>query len=130
MDDGVAIAFIVMAVPIILLTGLVSMLVLSNAYMLLGGVSLLLIVLGAVMLTGRGSGIVAGINHMSAAERTGYDLPRLSRAMGAFLLSWSVLPVAIAIGTTAVGVSLAIGIAVTAWTLWYCNTRCRIPSRS
>lgn len=130
MDDGVAIAVIVMAVPIILLAGLVSMLVLGNAYILLGSVSLLLIVLGAVMLTGRGSGIMAGINHMSAAERTGYDLPRLSKAVGVFLLSWSVLPVAIAIGMTAVGVSLTIGIAVTGWTLWYCNARCRIPSRS
>lgn len=130
MDDGVAIAVIVMTVPIILLTSLASMLVLGNAYMLLGSVSLLLIILGAVMLTGRGSGIMAGINHMSAAERTGYDLPRLSKAVGVFLLSWSVLPVAIAIGMTAVGVSLAIGIAVTAWMLWYCNARCRIPSRS
>lgn len=130
MDDGIAIAVIVMAVPIILLTGLVSMLVLGNVYILLGSVSLLLIVLGAVMLTGKGSGIVAGINQMSVAERSGYDLPRLSRAMGAFLLSWSILPVAIAVGTTAVGVSLTIGIAVTAWMLWYCNAHCRIPSRT
>lgn len=129
MNDGIAIAVIVMAVPIILLTGLVSMLVLGNVYILLGSVSLLLIVLGAVMLTGKGSGIVAGINQMSAAERSGYDLDRLSMAMEMFMLSWSVLPVAIAMGMTAVGISLMIGIVVTAWTLWYCNTRCRVPSR-
>ncbi len=103
-----------------------------------GGIGLVALVWGVVLCTGRGAKSVAGINTMESEELAKYDVPKICRATGIFMLVCSAACGAMAVPMYLVGVGkmgegdlvpfvvafaavVAGGCAVL---VWYANRRC------
>ena len=87
MDDGIAMVITYFVLTTFVIVGLIVTLVFDGGTVfLIAGLFLLFLILGVIMLTGRGAGLIAGVNTMSDEERSEYDLPRLSRSFGFFMI--------------------------------------------
>ena len=117
--------------PIIILVGLVATLVSDiGDYILLGGLFLFFLIIGMVLVTGHAIGLVAGVNSMTDSERQEYDLKRVGRAVGLFMLYCSVMPLLILDFNAGLFVIyIIVFLLALVWLLWYINVRCRKTRR-
>lgn len=127
MDDGIAMVITYFALTTFVIVGLIVTLVFDGgAVFLIAGLFLLFLILGIIMLTGRGAGLIAGVNTMSDEERSEYDLPRLSRSFGFFMIVCSFLPLTIGFCRPLTVPMLIIVIAALVVTIWYANAKCKL----
>lgn len=127
MDDGIAMVITYFALTTFVIVGLIVTLVFDGgAVFLTTGLFLLFLIMGIIMMTGRGAGLIAGVNTMSDEERSEYDLPRLSRSFGFFMIVCSFLPLTIGFCRPLTVPMLIAVIAALAVTLWYANAKCKL----
>lgn len=80
-------------------------------------------------MTGHAIGMVVGVDSMTELERQEYDLKKVGRAVGVFMLCCSVMPLLILDFTAGVFVIyIIILLLILIWLLWYTNVRCRKAS--
>lgn len=99
-------------------------------YLLLGGLFLFFLIIGIALVTGHAIGLVAGVNSMTESERQEYDLKKVGRAVGVFMLYCSVMPLLILDFNAGLFVAyIIVFLLILVWLLWYTNIRCRKTSR-
>ena len=127
MDDGIAMVITYFTLTAVVIVGLIVTLVFDGGgEFLIAGLFLLFLILGAIMLTGRGAGLIAGVNTMSDEERAEFDLPRLSRSFGFFMIVCSFLPLTIGFCRPLTVPMLIIVIVALSVTIWYANAKCKL----
>lgn len=131
MEDGTMVAIAAVFGPALILVGLVATLISDvGIYLLLGGLFLFFLIIGIALVTGHAIGMVAGVNSMTESERQEYDLKKVGRAVGAFMLYCSVMPLLILDFNAGAFVAyMVVLLLATIWLLWYINVRCRKASR-
>ena len=117
--------------PILILVGLVASLVSDvGIYVLLGGLFLFFLIIGIVLMTGHGIGMIAGVNTMTESEKKEYDLKKVGRAVGLFMLYCSLMPLlTLDFNAGLFMVYIIVFLLILIWLLWYINVRCRKTSR-
>lgn len=131
MEDGTMVAIAAVFAPALILVGLVATLISDiGIYLLLGGLFLFFLIIGITLVTGHAIGLVAGVNSMTESERQEYDLKKVGRAVGLFMLYCSVMPLLILDFTAGLFVAyMVVFLLILVWLLWYTNVRCRRTSR-
>ena len=131
MEDGTMVAVAMVFGPALILVGLVATLVSDiGSYILLGGLFLFFLIIGIALVTGHAIGLVAGVNSMTESERKEYDLKKVGRAVGLFMLYCSVMPLLILDFTAGLfAIYMTVFLLILVWLLWYINVRCRRTSR-
>ena len=131
MEDGTMVTVAMVFGPALILVGLVATLVSDiGSYILLGGLFLFFLIIGIALVTGHAIGLVAGVNSMTESEREEYDLKKVGRAVGLFMLYCSVMPLLILDFDAGVFVIyMIVFLLILVWLLWYINVRCRRTSR-
>ncbi|WP_400226296.1 DUF3784 domain-containing protein [Methanomethylophilus alvi] len=131
MEDGTMIAITMVFAPILILVGLVASLVSDvGIYVLLGGLFLFFLIIGIALMTGHGIGMVAGVNTMTESEKKEYDLKKVGRAVGLFMLYCSLMPLLILdFNAWLFLIYMIVFLLILVWLLWYTNVRCRKTSR-
>lgn len=131
MEDGTMIAITMVFAPILILVGLVASLVSDvGIYVLLGGLFLFFLIIGIALMTGHGIGMVAGVNTMTESEKKKYDLKKVGRAVGLFMLYCSLMPLLILdFNAWLFLIYMIVFLLILVWLLWYTNVRCRKTSR-
>jgi hypothetical protein len=131
MEDGTMVAITMVFAPILILVGLVASLVSDvGIYVLLGGLFLFFLIIGIVLMTGHGIGMVAGVNTMTESEKKEYDLKKVGRAVGLFMLYCSLMPLlTLDFNAGLFVVYIIVFLLILVWLLWYMNVRCRKTSR-
>lgn len=129
-EDGTMVAITAVFAPVLILVGLVATLISDvGIYLLLGGLFLFLLIIGIALVTGRAVGLVAGVNSMTESERQEYDLEKVGRAVGVFILYCSVMPLLILDFNAGLFVAyIIVFLLILVWLLWYTNIRCRKTS--
>lgn len=117
--------------PAFILVGLVVTLISDiGIYVLLGGFFLFFLILGIALITGHGMGMIAGVNTMTESEKKEYDLEKIGKSVGLFMIVASTLSLTIvAFDATMFAVYTAILLLAIVWLVWYVNVRCRNTSR-
>ena len=117
--------------PILILVGLVASLVSDvGIYVLLGGLFLFFLIIGIALITGHGIGMIAGVNTMTESEKKEYDLKKVGRAVGLFMLYCSLMPLlTLDFNAGLFVVYIIVFLLILVWLLWYMNVRCRKTSR-
>ncbi len=125
------IAITMVFAPILILVGLVASLVSDvGIYVLLGGLFLFFLIIGIALMTGHGIGMVAGVNTMTESEKKEYDLKKVGRAVGLFMLYCSLMPLLILdFNAWLFLIYMIVFLLILVWLLWYTNVRCRKTSR-
>ena len=131
MEDGTMVAITMVFAPILILVGLVASLVSDiGIYVLLGGLFLFFLIIGIVLMTGHGIGMIAGVNTMTESEKKEYDLKKVGRAVGLFMLYCSLMPLlTLDFNAGLFMVYIIVFLLILIWLLWYINMRCRKTSR-
>lgn len=131
MEDGTMVAIAAVFGPVLILVGLVATLISDvGIYLLLGGLFLFFLIIGIALVTGHAIGMVAGVNTVTESERQEYDLKKVGRAVGVFMLYCSVMPLLILDFNAGLFVAyMIVFLLTTIWLLWYTNVRCRRTSR-
>mgnify|MGYP001661140033 FL=1 len=131
MEDGTMVAITMVFAPILILVGLVASLVSDvGIYVLLGGLFLFFLIIGIVLMTGHGIGMIAGVNTMTESEKKEYDLKKVGRAVGLFMLYCSLMPLlTLDFNAGLFMVYIIVFLLILIWLLWYINVRCRKTSR-
>ncbi len=131
MENGTRIAITAVFFPAFILVGLVVTLISDiGIYVLLGGLFLFFLILGIALITGHGMGMIAGVNTMTESEKKEYDLEKIGKSVGLFMIVASTLPLTIvAFDATMFAVYTAILLLAIVWLVWYVNVRCRNTSR-
>lgn len=130
-EDGTMVAITAVFAPVLILVGLVATLISDvGIYLLLGGLFLFFLIIGIALVTGHAIGLVAGVNSMTESERQEYDLKKVGRAVGVFMLYCSVMPLLILDFNAGLFVAyIIVFLLILVWLLWYTNIRCRKTSR-
>lgn len=117
--------------PALILVGLVASLASDiGIYVLLGGLFLFFLIIGIVLMTGHGIGMIAGVNTMTESEKKGYDLKKVGKTVGLFMLYGSLMPLLILdFNAGLFVVYIIVFLLILVWLLWYINVRCRKTSR-
>ena len=117
--------------PALILVGLVASLASDiGIYVLLGGLFLFFLIIGIVLMTGHGIGMIAGVNTMTESEKKGYDLKKVGKTVGLFMLYGSLIPLLILdFNAGLFVVYIIVFLLILVWLLWYINVRCRKTSR-
>lgn len=131
MEDGTMVAIAAVFGPALILVGLVATLISDvGIYLLLGGLFLFFLIIGIALVTGHAIGMVAGVNSMTESERQEYDLKKVGRAVGAFMLYCSVMPLLILDFNAGLFVAyMIVFLLILVWLLWYTNVRCHKAPR-
>ena len=131
MEEGTMVAITMVLAPILILIILVATLVLDiGSYILLGGLFLFFLIIGIALVTGHAIGMVAGVNSMTESERQEYDLKRVGRAVGLFMLYCSVMPLLILDFHAGLFVIyIVVFLLAVVLLLWFLNVRCRKTPR-
>lgn len=131
MEDGTMVAITMVFAPILILVGLVASLVSDvGIYVLLGGLFLFFLIIGIVLMTGHGIGMIAGVNTMTESEKKEYDLKKVGRVVGLFMLYCSLMPLlTLDFNAGLFMVYIIVFLLILIWLLWYINVRCRKTSR-
>lgn len=131
MEDGTMVAITMVFAPILILVGLVASLVSDiGIYVLLGGLFLFFLIIGIALITGHGIGMIAGVNTMTESEKKEYDLKKVGRAVGLFMLYCSLMPLlTLNFNAGLFVVYIIVFLLILVWLLWYMNVRCRKTSR-
>lgn len=131
MEDGTMVAITMVFAPILILVGLVASLVSDvGIYVLLGGLFLFFLIIGIVLMTGHGIGMIAGVNTMTESEKKEYDLKKVGRAVGLFMLYCSLMPLlTLDFNAGLFMVYIIVFLLILIWLLWYINVHCRKTSR-
>lgn len=131
MEDGTMVAITMVFAPILILVGLVASLVSDvGIYVLLGGLFLFFLIIGIVLMTGHGIGMIAGVNTMTESEKKEYDLKKVGRAVGLFMLYCSLMPLlTLDFNAGLFMIYIIVFLLILIWLLWYINVRCRKTSR-
>ena len=113
--------------PILILVVLVATLISDiGNYIFLGGLFLFFLIIGIALITGHAIGMVAGVNSMTESERQEYDLKRVGRAVGLFMIYCSVMPLLILdFDAGLFAIYIIIFLLAIVCLLWYINIRCR-----
>lgn len=130
-EDGTMVAITAVFAPVLILVGLVATLISDvGIYLLLGGLFLFFLIIGIALVTGHAIELVAGVNSMTESERQEYDLKKVGRAVGVFMLYCSVMPLLILDFNAGLFVAyIIVLLLILVWLLWYTNIRCRKTSR-
>lgn len=89
MDDWKAMILVWICSIIVVIGGLISVFVFDNGVtILMSGLAAMFLIMGIFMITGHGYGLIAGLNTMDDEERSKYNLPKISRAVGVCMLLW------------------------------------------
>lgn len=130
-EDGTMVAITAVFAPVLILVGLVATLISDvGIYLLLGGLFLFFLIIGIALVTGHAIGLVAGVNSMTESERQEYDLKKVGRAVGVFMLYCSVMPLLILdFNAGLLAAYIIVFLLILVWLLWYTNIRCRKTSR-
>ena len=131
MEDGTMVAITAVFTPALILVGLVASLASDiGIYVLLGGLFLFFLIIGIVLMTGHGIGMIAGVNTMTESEKKGYDLKKVGKTVGLFMLYGSLIPLLILdFNAGLFVVYIIVFLLILVWLLWYINVRCRKTSR-
>lgn len=131
MEDGTMVAITAVFTPALILVGLVASLASDiGIYVLLGGLFLFFLIIGIVLMTGHGIGMIAGVNTMTESEKKGYDLKKVGKTVGLFMLYGSLMPLLILdFNAGLFVVYIIVFLLILVWLLWYINVRCRKTSR-
>ena len=131
MEDGTMVAIAAVFAPVLILVGLVATLISDvGIYILLGGLFLFFLIIGIALVTGHAIGMVAGVNSMTESERQEYDLKKVGRAVGAFMLYCSVMPLLILDFNAGLFVAyMIVFLLILVWLLWYTNVLCHKAPR-
>ena len=125
------VAITMVLAPILILSILVATLVSDiGSYILLGGLFLFFLIIGIALVTGHAIGMVAGVNSMTESERQEYDLKRVGRAVGLFMLYCSVMPLLILDFHAGLFVIyIVVFLLAVVLLFWFLNVRCRKTPR-
>ena len=125
------VAITMVLAPILILIILVATLVSDiGSYILLGGLFLFFLIIGIALVTGHAIGMVAGVNSMTESERQEYDLKRVGRAVGLFMLYCSVMPLLILDFHAGLFVIyIVVFLLAVVLLFWFLNVRCRKTPR-
>ena len=131
MEDGTMVAITAVFTPALILVGLVASLASDiGIYVLLGGLFLFFLIIGIVLMTGHGIGMIAGVNTMTESEKKGYDLKKVGKTVGLFMLYGSLMPLLILdFNAGLFVVYIIVFLLILVWLLWYINVRCHKTSR-